>query len=151
MTECPSCRIPYESQPKVCENCGDQFASDLKDITGSRTKKLTPSQAGSGWLLAMATIGALVMLGHFAAPSFADEQRKIPEPATPDVFYRLNSGALLPLERQVAVARGKVSGVFVKTTKGRLEFAGARSPIRFTSRPLLEFVVLPPPGVAASY
>ena len=66
MTECPSCKIAYESQPKVCENCGYQFASDPKANAGSR-KKMTPTQAGCGCLSVIAAFVALAVFGHHAA------------------------------------------------------------------------------------
>jgi len=57
------------------------------------------------------------------------------------VFFRLDAGKLIPLERQTAVIQGKASGFIVMTMKSASEFPGAKSPVRFTSDRPLEFVV----------
>jgi hypothetical protein len=65
------------------------------------------------------------------------------EPEASEVFYGLNAGQLLPLEREVAVVRGRAGGFIAIKVKGTLEFRGGRSPVRFRSGVPLKFVIRP--------
>jgi len=71
-------------------------------------------------------------------------QEIIAEPEFADVFFRLDSGKLIPLERQTAVIQGKASGFIVMSMKTASEFPGAKSPVRFTSGQPIDFVVRTP-------
>ena len=68
-------------------------------------------------------------------------QDTVTEPEFSDVFFRLDAGKLIPLERQTAAIQGKASGFIVMSMKTASEFPGAKSPVRFTSGRPLEFVV----------
>lgn len=67
-------------------------------------------------------------------------QETLLEPEYADVFFRLDAGKLVPLERQTASIQGKASGFIVMSTKAASEFPGAKSPVRFHSDQLLDFV-----------
>ena len=58
-----------------------------------------------------------------------------------DVFFSLDAGKLIPLERETAAIQGKTSGFIVMSTKASSEFPGAKSPVRFPSGETLDFVV----------
>jgi len=60
------------------------------------------------------------------------------EPEFGDVFYGLDAGRLVTLERQKVSTHVRVS---VLSAKGALEFPGATSPIRFQSGHTLDFIV----------
>jgi hypothetical protein len=68
-------------------------------------------------------------------------QETVAEPEFADVFFRLDSGKLVPLERQTAAIQGKASGFIVMSMKASWEIPGAKSPIRFRSEQPLDFVV----------
>jgi hypothetical protein len=68
-------------------------------------------------------------------------QDTVTEPEFADVFFRLDAGKLIPLERQTATIQGKASGFIVMNAKAVSDFPGAKSPIRFASGRPLEFVV----------
>jgi hypothetical protein len=68
-------------------------------------------------------------------------QETVAEPEFADVFFRLDGGKLIPLERQTAIIQGKASGFIVMSMKSASEFPGAKSPVRFTSDRPLDFVV----------
>lgn len=68
-------------------------------------------------------------------------QETLPEPEFADVFFRLDAGKLVPLERQTAAIQGKASGFIIMSTKAASEFPGAKSPVRFRSDQPLDFVV----------
>jgi hypothetical protein len=79
----------------------------------------------------------------------ASGQESATEPEFADVFFRLDAGKLIPLERQTAVIQGKVSGFIVMSMKSASEFPGAKSPVRFTSGQPIDFVVRTPFASAA--
>lgn len=56
MTECPSCRTPYEGQPRFCGNCGSQLGNGAKAYSGSQKK--------SSWPLGILLVVLLLVLGH---------------------------------------------------------------------------------------
>jgi hypothetical protein len=56
-----------------------------------------------------------------------------PEPEMADIFYRLDSGKLIPLERQAAAIHGGAHGFMVMGMKVASEFPGSKSPVRFNS------------------
>jgi hypothetical protein len=68
-------------------------------------------------------------------------QETLPEPEFDNVFFRLEAGKLVPLERQTAIIQGKASGFIVMSMKASSEFPGAKSPVRFSSDQPLDFVV----------
>jgi len=68
-------------------------------------------------------------------------QTETPEPDVADVFYRLDAGKLVPLERQAAAYHGSSHGFVVMTMKSTAEFPGARSPVRFKSGEHIELIV----------
>lgn len=64
----------------------------------------------------------------------------VPEPETLNVFYRLNSGALVSLERQTTTGVQLKHGFMSAKVAGVTEVPGGQSPVRFQSGPL-DFVV----------
>lgn len=64
-----------------------------------------------------------------------------PEPDFGDVFFRLDAGKLVPLEKETAAIEGKGGGFMVATAKAFWEVPGPKSPIRFEANTPLEFVV----------
>lgn len=68
-------------------------------------------------------------------------QGSVAEPEFADIFFGLDAGKLIPLERQTAVVQGKVSGFIVMNSKVASDFPGAKSPVRFPSGRSLDFVV----------
>jgi hypothetical protein len=68
-------------------------------------------------------------------------QETLSEPEFADVFFRLDAGKLVSLERQTAAIQGKASGFIIMSTKAASEFPGTKSPVRFRSDQSLDFVV----------
>ena len=85
----------------------------------------------------MTILLGLVFLCAMAAVAQEDK----PEPEFADVFFRLDAGKLVPLERQTAVIQGHASGFMVMNMKTSSEFPGAKSPVIFVSGQPLDFVV----------
>jgi hypothetical protein len=85
----------------------------------------------------------LGLLTAVAAPAQAtgSDSKPVSEPEISDVFYRLNGGSLVPLERQTAIIKGGASGFMVMTMKVSSEFPGSRSPVRFSPASAFQFVV----------
>ena len=79
------------------------------------------------------------LIAFCATTSYAQERATEPEFA--DVFFRLDTGNLVPLERETATIQGKTTGFIVMSSKMVSEFPGAKSPVRFKSGQPLEFVV----------
>lgn len=71
-------------------------------------------------------------------------QESLSEPEFADVFFRLDNGKLIQLERQTAAIQGHASGFIVMSMKTSSEFPGAKSPVRFPSAQPLDFVVRSP-------
>jgi hypothetical protein len=71
-------------------------------------------------------------------------QETLSEPEFADVFFRLDAGKLVPLERQTAAIQGKASGFIIMSTKAASEFPGAKSPVRFSFDQSLDFIVRSP-------
>jgi hypothetical protein len=72
-------------------------------------------------------------------------QATVQEPETANVFYRLDSGKLVQLERQTATVRAKASSFIVVTNaKAFYEISGGKSTVRFKSGEPIEFVVRSP-------
>jgi hypothetical protein len=71
-------------------------------------------------------------------------QETLSEPEFADVFFRLDAGKLVSLERQTAAIQGKASGFIIMSTKAASEFPGTKSPVRFRSEQSLDFVVRSP-------
>ena len=63
------------------------------------------------------------------------------EPEFSDIFFRLDSGKLLPLERETATIHGKAGGFIVVNMKAASEFPGVKSPVRAPENQPLVFVV----------
>jgi hypothetical protein len=63
------------------------------------------------------------------------------EPDFAGVFFRLDAGKLVPLEKETAAIKGKASGFIVTTAKALWEVPGAKSSTRFEANKPLEFVV----------
>jgi hypothetical protein len=68
------------------------------------------------------------------------------EPEFLNTFFRLDDGRLVALERQTGAARTKLTGYIVvrvsmQTTS---QFDGGKSPVRFSARPNMDFVVRSP-------
>ena len=68
-------------------------------------------------------------------------QVTLPEPDFADVFFRLDAGKLVPLERQTTTIQGKASGFIVMSMNASWEIPGAKSQIRFRSDQPLDFVM----------
>jgi hypothetical protein len=101
LTECPSCQTIHEGQPRLCENCGYQFASNPKANTIPR-KKLTPAQTGT-CLSALAIVVALVMFGHRTTPQ--ENPTKSPASSLDNSTRRAPAtGQKTPLQERVAAA-----------------------------------------------
>jgi hypothetical protein len=84
-------------------------------------------------------LGLLLLLGF--CPISSVSQVAPSEPEFADVFFQLEAGKLIPLERQTATIQGKASGFIVMSSKAASEFPGAKSPIRLHSGQALDFVV----------
>jgi hypothetical protein len=76
--------------------------------------------------------------------SFTIAQDAPPEPQFGDVFFGLDAGKLVPLEKETAAIEGKGGGFMVATAKAFWEVPGAKSPVRFEANKPLEFVVRSP-------
>jgi hypothetical protein len=68
-------------------------------------------------------------------------QQPVPEPEFAEVFVALDSGKLIPLERQTASVQGSGGGFMVASSKAAYVVAGNKSPVRFHSGQALDFVV----------
>jgi hypothetical protein len=68
-------------------------------------------------------------------------QETVSEPEFADVFFRLDAGNLVSLERQTASVQGKASGFIVMSMKAASEFPGPKSPVRFHAGQPIDFVV----------
>jgi hypothetical protein len=68
-------------------------------------------------------------------------QEPVSEPEFSEVFVALDSGRLVPLERQTAAIQGAAGGFMVASTKASYVLSGSRSPIRFHSNQTLDFVI----------
>ena len=94
--------------------------------------------------LLLASLGLLVAFVNsrlVIVKAQTDQRNSLVEPDTAEVFYGLKDGNLIPLERQTAATVSKTSGFFVMNMRSALEFAGAKSPVRFHAGKPLEFVV----------
>lgn len=79
-----------------------------------------------------------LLIATCGAPVVAQQP---PEPDMADIFYRLDNGSLVPLERQAAAIKGGAHGFIVMSMKTASEFPGAKSPVRFNSGEKLDFIV----------
>jgi hypothetical protein len=87
----------------------------------------------------MKLVATLVLVAVCSLAGVAQET--LSEPEFADVFFRLDAGKLVPLERQTATIQGKASGFIVMNMKASWEIAGTKSPVRFRSDQPLDFVV----------
>ncbi len=99
--------------------------------------------------LLLSTLLLLTVLRMQSQTEKADGQ-PVAEPEFNDVFYRLDAGKLLPLERQDGVLKSKAKGYIVMSMKSEIEFLGEKSPVRFrVSDAPMEFVVRFPLSLAS--
>jgi hypothetical protein len=77
-------------------------------------------------------------------PLLAVAQAGPSEPEFADVFFGLDNGKLIQLERQTAAIQSHASGFIVMSMKASSEFPGAKSPVRFPSGQPLDFIVRSP-------
>lgn len=77
-------------------------------------------------------IAGMSIVLFFSLVGNAQEQSAT-EPEFSDVFFRLDAGKLVALERQTATIQ--------MSMKSASEFPGAKSPVRFAAHTPLEFVV----------
>jgi hypothetical protein len=68
----------------------------------------------------------------------------VSEPEFANVFYRLEGGMHVALERETGTIKGKSSGFIIMSMKGVLTFPGGKSPVRFRADEGLQFVVRSP-------
>jgi len=87
----------------------------------------------------MRLLTTLVVATLFSLAGVAQET--LSEPEFADVFFRLDVGKLVPLERQTATIQGKASGFIVMNMKASMEIPGTKSPVRFHSDQPFNFVV----------
>lgn len=71
-------------------------------------------------------------------------QTTVKEPEFANVFFDLDAGRLVPLERTTTSIQGKATGFIVMSAKATAEIPGAKSPVRFRSDQPLDFVVMTP-------
>jgi hypothetical protein len=83
-------------------------------------------------------IALLVLL---TAACQALSQSSAPEPDIADVFYRLDAGNLVALERRATAYKGGAHGFVVVKIKMAATLPGGKSPVRFKAGEPLEFVV----------
>lgn len=83
----------------------------------------------------------LLLIGLVSCTLAGMAQETVAEPEFADVIFRLDSGKLVPLERQTAAIQGKASGFIVMSIKASWEIPGTKSPVRFRSDLPLDFVV----------
>lgn len=86
----------------------------------------------------------LLLVGLMFCALVAVAQETVAEPEFADAFFRLDSGKLVPLERQTAAIQGKASGFIVMSMKASWEIPGTKSSVRFRSDQPLDFVVRSP-------
>ena len=84
-------------------------------------------------------LGLSIMLIVAACSVLAQES--VAEPDMADVFYRLDTGKLVPLERQATAYKGGAHGFVVMKMKMGATLPGGKSPVRFKAGEPLEFVV----------
>jgi hypothetical protein len=90
----------------------------------------------------MKVLASLILAVLFVSSGIA--QKDLAEPEFDNVFFELDAGKLIPLERQTAAIQGKASGFIVMSSKAASEFPGAKSTVRFRANQPLEFIVRSP-------
>jgi hypothetical protein len=94
--------------------------------------------------LAIFALAAIIcpMRSRGQEPNSSEEARAaVAEPEYVGVFFRLDAGRLIPLERQEISTRVRTTGILMAYNMTSVsEFDGAKSPVRFGGVPL-EFVV----------
>jgi hypothetical protein len=88
--------------------------------------------------LLLSALGILVTLSASAQTAAL----AVPEPEFADVFYRLDAGKLVPLERQSMNYKGH-AGFMGHNMQSSSEFPGEKSPIRFKAAEHVQFIVKP--------
>ena len=97
----------------------------------------------TSFVLLMAGMAGAI-LGWSQTPGIPAVKEVVTEPEFADVFFQLDAGKLVSLERQTASIQGKASGFIVMNMKASWEIPGIKSPIRFHSDQPLDFVVRSP-------
>jgi hypothetical protein len=90
----------------------------------------------------MKFFASLVFVAIFSFAGIAQETPT--EPDFANVFFRLDAGKLIPLERQTAFIQGKASGFIAMKMKALMVIPGTQSPVRFHSDQPINFVVRSP-------
>jgi hypothetical protein len=81
------------------------------------------------------------IIGRTQTPVIPVAKEVVTEPEFADVFFQLDAGKLVSLERQTAFIQGKASGFIVMSMKASWEIPGTKSPVRFHSDQTLDFVI----------
>jgi hypothetical protein len=95
----------------------------------------------------MRLLSALVIAVLWAP--FGAAQTAPAEPQFANVFFGLDAGKLVPLERETTFIQAKAHGFIVMSVKANSEIPGAKSPVRFRSGQPLDFVVMSPGASSA--
>lgn len=120
-------------RPSTTVSIWNKRSASPKPRTGSCWQSVSLDRMKFSALVALVAISAIIVW----------PQSTPREPEFDDVFFRLDTGKLIPLERQSATIEGKSSGFIIMSSRTVSEFSGARSPVRFTSAQPLEFIVRP--------
>lgn len=97
----------------------------------------------TAFVLLLAGLAGAV-LGWTQTPGIPVANEVVTEPEFADVFFQLDAGKLVSLERQTVSIQGKASGFIVMSVKASWEIPGTNSPVRFHSDQPLVFVVRSP-------
>jgi len=82
--------------------------------------------------------------------SFCVAQTAVQEPEFADVFFRLENGQLVALERQPITMKGGARGFIVMNVKVTARFLGGKSTVRFKAGEPLDFIVRSPLSAGAA-
>lgn len=91
--------------------------------------------------LALSVLWLITALVTLPEKGAAQNPQTAAEPEFQDVFYHLEAGKLVPLERQTGIVKGKASGFIVMSMKAVYDYPGGKSSVRVRSGERLEFVV----------
>lgn len=94
----------------------------------------------ASFVLLMAGMAGSI-LGWTQTPGIPVAKEVVTEPEFADVFFQLDAGKLISLERQTTFIQGKASGFIVMSMKASWEIPGIKSSVRFHSDQPLDFVV----------
>lgn len=103
------------------------------------------SQKMSRAAFALLLVGlAGTILGWAQTQGIPVSKEVVTEPEFADVFFQLDAGKLVSLERQTTSIQAKAGGFIVMNMKASWEIPGTKSQIRFHSNQPLDFVVRSP-------